>query len=144
MGIKIVMNGHVMDSGVSPTEETAQNSDGRTLIPYTAAIYHQDGAVDTITDRAFDPAIKLPPSGNISKVYPGNKATESDSSGYKVNPAAISNPDLYRDQARVNNAADIAAQQRIMGDEIRQATTLTPVGYDLTGRVGAWQVKRSQ
>lgn len=74
MGLRFISNGKVTDSGESPVQEIAdapaQRADGRTLLDSTSAIYHVDGSVDKLTDRAFNAAIKLPPSGNYTRVMP--------------------------------------------------------------------------
>ena len=74
MPLRFTVNGKLVDSGDTSVQEAAdapaQSADGRTLLDDTAAVYHVDGSVDKLTDRAFNAAIKLPPSGNYTRVMP--------------------------------------------------------------------------
>ena len=74
MGLRFTSNGKVIDSGESPIQEvadaSAQSADGRSLLDSTSATYYVDGSVDKLTDRAFNAAIRLPPTGNYTRVMP--------------------------------------------------------------------------
>ena len=76
MGITIIRNGVITDR---PAEENDSGpaGDGRTYLPYASKTYHVDGTADVVTGRAFNSAIQLPASGNISNVRDAPKQAEA-------------------------------------------------------------------
>lgn len=145
MGLRFIVNGRVVDNG-EPIEEAiespAQAADGRLLVPYTSAVYYQNGQVDTITDRAFNAAIKLPPSGNISKVLgaPRTEASENPQTAAVRQAQADTTAALNDLQAqRDAYVQDALRQQAVIDAEYRAATTLKPVDDAVTTTMAGFQ-----
>ena len=138
MGLRFLLNGHVIDSGESPNQEDtdspAQAADGRTLLKDTRAVYNPDGNVIRSTDRVDIGGSPLPKSGNVTINMGAPRASEvSDHT---------SDPDIKNVlAARAAYDAANAAQSAQNAAMQAQLTNLQQTSSVPGTSVGTWQVK---
>jgi beta-lactam-binding protein with PASTA domain len=121
LGITWIRNGVVVDR---PAEEdnSVPAGDGRSYLPYASKTYLQDGSTEVVTGRAFNAAIKLPESGNVTRVMGAPKTEASDKS--QDGSDQIAN----LQQARAAMDAANAAQKAQQNAAIASATNLVTIG----------------
>lgn len=116
MPLNFYLNGRLVASGEieeGAADAPAQAADGRSLLDNTSAVYHVDGSVVKITGRQFNAAIKLPDSGNYTRVMPV-KTTEAIDHSQDSDIKALIAGRVYLGNAQAAQDAQNAAMQAQM------------------------------